>query len=170
MTPQEQRNTRVISIKLDPDDIQAEVEVNLNCKFWELMRICSQLFQIKMSEFFIFTKQGPLPNHMYNDFMRDYDLKEVQLQRLPQERLESELPSYVIGFDSDNINALLNALKSKDDTIANETIALFDLLQMNPRIKKYISETIAKIKNVDVKALDAASQSSIAKEAAQANG
>ena len=79
MTPQEQRNTRVISIKLDPDDIQAEVEVNLNCKFWELMRICAQLFSIKMSEFFIFTKQGPLPNHMYNDFMRDYDLKEVQL-------------------------------------------------------------------------------------------
>lgn len=80
------------------------------------------------------------------------------------------MPSYVIGFDSDNINALLNALKSKDDTIANETIALFDLLQMNPRIKKYISETISKIKNIDVKALDSAAGTSIAKEAAQANG
>lgn len=79
MSAQEQRNTRILSVKLDPDGIQAEVEVNLNCKFWELMRLCSQLLSMKMSEFFIFTKQGPLPNHMYNDYMRDYDLKEVQL-------------------------------------------------------------------------------------------
>ena len=119
------------------------------------MRICAQLFQIKMSEFFIFTKQGPLPNHMYNDFMRDYDLKEVQLQRLPQERLETELPSYVIGFDSECINVMLNALKSKDNTITNETIALIDLLQISPKIKKFISETIGKLKNIDPKALEA---------------
>lgn len=89
-----------------------------------------------MSEFFIFTKQGPLPNHMYNDFMRDYDIKEIQLQRLPQERLESELPSYVIGFDQDNIDVLLNALNHKDEIIANETIALLELLQINPKLKK----------------------------------
>ena len=160
----------MIAIKLDPDGIQAEVEVNLNCKFWELMRICAQLFQIKMSEFFIFTKQGPLPNHMYNDLMREYDLKEVQLQRLPQERLETELPSYVIGFEADCINVLLYALKSKDDNITHETIALIDLLQISPKVKKYIGDSISKMKNIDTKAIEALNLNSTAKEATHANG
>lgn len=78
MSPQDQRNTRRVGIKLDPDGIRSEVEVNLNCKFWELMRKCAQLLNLKMSEFYIFTKQGPLPDNIYNDLMKDYDLKEVQ--------------------------------------------------------------------------------------------
>ena len=78
LSPQDQRNTRRVGIKLDPDGIRSEVEVNLNCKFWELMRKSGQLLNLKMSEFYIFTKQGPLPDNIYNDFMKDYDLKEVQ--------------------------------------------------------------------------------------------
>jgi len=56
LTPIDQRNTRKVGIKLDPDGVRSEVEVNLNCKFWELMRKSSQLLNIKMSEFYILTK------------------------------------------------------------------------------------------------------------------
>ena len=77
LTPQDQRNTRRVGIKLDPDGVRSEVEVNLNCKFWELMRKSALLLNIKMSEFYILTKQGALPDNIYNDFMKDYDLKEV---------------------------------------------------------------------------------------------
>jgi len=78
MSPQDQRNTRRVGIKLEPDGVRSEVEVNLNCKFWELMRKSSQLLNLKMSEFYILAKQGPLPDNIYHDFMKDYDLKELQ--------------------------------------------------------------------------------------------
>lgn len=41
------------------------------------MRKSALLLNIKMSEFYILTKQGALPDNIYNDFMKDYDLKEV---------------------------------------------------------------------------------------------
>jgi hypothetical protein len=41
------------------------------------MKICGQIFGMKMSEFFILAKSGPLPSYMYNDKMKDYDLKEI---------------------------------------------------------------------------------------------
>jgi hypothetical protein len=77
LSMQDQRNTRRVMIKLDPDGVRSEIEVNINCKFWELMRKSSQLLNLKMSEFYIFTKQGPLPESVYNEYMKDYDLKEV---------------------------------------------------------------------------------------------
>lgn len=48
---QDQRNIRRVGIKLDPDGVRSEVEVNLNCKFWELMRQSAILLNLKMSEF-----------------------------------------------------------------------------------------------------------------------
>jgi len=53
---------------------------------------------MKMSEFFILAKSGPLPSYMYNDKMKEYDLKEIQLQRILTEKLEKELPTYLIGY------------------------------------------------------------------------
>jgi len=53
-------------IKLSPDNITKEVEVNPNCKFWELMRMSALALNLKMSEFVILTKQGFLPEDMYN--------------------------------------------------------------------------------------------------------
>lgn len=64
-------------MNLDPDGILIEVDVNINCEFWELMKICGQIFGMKMSEFFILAKSGPIPSYMYNDKMKDYDLKEI---------------------------------------------------------------------------------------------
>ena len=64
-------------VNLDPDGIQIEIDVNINCRFWELMKICSNIFSMNMSEFFILAKQGPLPNYMYNDIMKEYELKEI---------------------------------------------------------------------------------------------
>lgn len=61
------------------------------------MRQTAAVFNLKMSEFYIFTKQGPLPDEMYNLPMKNYDLKEVVMSRVPQERMEKEFPSYVIG-------------------------------------------------------------------------
>jgi hypothetical protein len=64
-------------IKLDPDGVRSEVDININCKFWELMRKSAQMLNLKMSDFYILTKQGHLPETVYNDYMKDYDIKEV---------------------------------------------------------------------------------------------
>jgi hypothetical protein len=56
LSQQDQRNLRRVGIKLDPDGIRSEVEVNLNCKFWELMRQSANLLNLKMSEFYIITR------------------------------------------------------------------------------------------------------------------
>lgn len=69
LSPQEQQTIKRINIKLDPDEEGLEVEVNLNCSFWELMRKSSIALNLKMSEFYILTKQGPLEEDVYNKQM-----------------------------------------------------------------------------------------------------
>lgn len=101
-----------------------------------------------MSEFYILTKQGALPDNIYNDFMKDYDLKEVQFQRIPPETMEKEFPSYVIGQNSECLEIFLDVLCNKDDAITNEVISLIELLQMNPKIKNNLSDRIGKLKVV----------------------
>jgi hypothetical protein len=77
LSQQDQRSIRRVMIKLDPDGVRSEVDININCKFWELMRKSAQLLNLKMSDFYILTKQGHLPETVYNDYMKDYDIKEV---------------------------------------------------------------------------------------------
>ncbi len=146
LQPQEQRNTKRVTIKLDPDGVRTEVEVNLNCKFWELMRKCSQVFNLKLSEFHILTKQGPLPERVYNDYMKDYDLKEVTLERVPLELMEKDFPSYVIGYH--HADVFLDVLRVHDDAITNEAVSLIELLQINPKVKAQLSGGISKLRNV----------------------
>ena len=101
-----------------------------------------------MSEIYIFTRQGPLPDNVYNDYMKDYDLKEVQFQRRLIEDLERESPSYVIGYQKDCMEVFLEVLTNHDDKTTNEAISLIELLQINPKTKTNLSENIAKLKNI----------------------
>jgi hypothetical protein len=56
LSQQDQRSIRRVMIKLDPDGVRSEVDININCKFWELMRKSAQMLNLKMSDFYIFTK------------------------------------------------------------------------------------------------------------------
>lgn len=98
LSPQEQGNTRAITIKLEPGEVRHEVVVNLNCQFWELMRQSAAVLNLKMSEFFIYTKQGPLAEEVYSYPMKNYDIKEVVLGQVPIDRMEKEFPSFIIGY------------------------------------------------------------------------
>ena len=132
-------------IKLDPDGVRSEVDININCKFWELMRKSAQLLNLKMSDFYILTKQGHLPETVYNDYMKDYDIKEVQFQRKSQDDMEKEFPSYVIGYQKESLQTILDVLKNQDNEIICETIGLIELLQINPQFKNFISDRINKL-------------------------
>ena len=72
--------------------------------------------------------------------------------------MEKEFPSYVIGHNQEFMEVLLDVLKNHDDAITNEAISLIELLQMNPKIKKHLKEKIDKLKNINVKQIQAANQ------------
>ena len=65
-----------------------------------------------------------MPDNVYNEYMKDYDLKEVQFQRKPVEELERESPSYVIGYQKDCLEVFLEVLKNHEDSTTNEAISL----------------------------------------------
>lgn len=170
LSPQERRNTRRVGVKLDPGGARTEVEVNLNCTFWELMRQCGELLDLKLSEFYIFTKQGPLPDHIYNHYMKDYDLTQVQFERVPQDRMEKEFPSYVIGYHRECLDVFLEVLSNRDDAITNEVISLIELLQINPKIKNYLNDKICKLKAINTKQNQAANQEATSTDTAATGG
>lgn len=72
--------------------------------------------------------------------------------------MEKEFPSYVIGYNKECLELFLEVLKNHDDAITNEAISLIELLQINPKIKNYLNDKIAKLKNVNVKQIQAANQ------------
>jgi hypothetical protein len=55
-----------------PDGIKSEVDLNMNCKFWELIRVISNSVGCKMSEIQIVAKDGPVKNNIYNGIMKEF--------------------------------------------------------------------------------------------------
>jgi len=92
------------------------------------MRKSAAVFNLKMSEFYIVTKKGPLPDDMYDYFMKQYDVKDIIFERMPEDRMEKEFPSYFIGYSKDCMDIFLEVLKNHNDSITNEVITLNDQL------------------------------------------
>ena len=92
-----------------------------------------------------------MPDNVYNEYMKDYDLKEVQFQRKPVEELERESPSYVIGYQKDCLEVFLEVLKNHEDSTTNEAISLLELLQINPKYKAALSENIGKLRDINAR-------------------
>jgi len=80
--------------------------------------------------------------------MKSYDLKDIQLEKISQDRVEKEFPSYVIGYNQENIDVLLDVLKNHNDLITSEVVAMIELLQLSPKIKNYLSDKITKLKTI----------------------
>lgn len=108
----------------------------------------SQLFDMKISEFHILAKHGPIAPAMYNDYMRDYTLNDINMQRLVPERLEKELPSYVIGYDQGCIDVFIQVLRRRDRDVSCEVIGLVEALQISPKLLKMVSDTISKMRPI----------------------
>lgn len=77
---------------------------------------------------------------MYNYQMKNYDVKEVVMNRVPPEKMEKEFPSYVIGHSQECLDVFLDVLHNKNDVIVNEVIALIESIQISPKIKSYLQD------------------------------
>jgi hypothetical protein len=90
-----------------------------------------------------------LPDEYYLQAMKDFDLSEIQMQRKPLEIVEKESPSYVIGYNRDNIVFLLEALKLNNNDLTREVISLMELLQVNLQTKQELSSLMQKAQAVN---------------------
>ena len=81
-----------------------------------------------MSEFYILTKGGPLPDDVYNNYMKNYEIKEITFERVSDEKKEKEFPGYFIGYNQECLDVFLDVLKYENDLITSEVISLFDQL------------------------------------------
>ncbi len=67
MSQYDPKEFKPISVILNPDKANAIVKVHPNQKLWQLKRKMANTFKLKLSEFFIKTKQGPLEEHIYDE-------------------------------------------------------------------------------------------------------
>ena len=56
-------------------------------------------FKMKMSEFYIKTKSGPLEESHYDEPVKEYRMEVIYIQRVPKEEMEREFPRYLIGYN-----------------------------------------------------------------------
>jgi len=50
---------------------------------WQLKRKMANAFKLRLSEFFIKTKQGPLNEQVYDDQLKDYSISHIHIQKVP---------------------------------------------------------------------------------------
>lgn len=80
--------------------------------------------------------------------MNKFDLKEVTFQKIASDKMITEFPQYVIGNDQGCLDVLLDVLKNRNEAITTEVINLTELLQLNPKIKNYLTKKIPMLKSV----------------------
>lgn len=58
---------KAIEVTLSPDKANIMVRMHSLQKMWQLKRKMANAFKMKMSEFYIKTKQGPLTDDIYDE-------------------------------------------------------------------------------------------------------
>lgn len=62
-------------MSLEPDNINQEIIVNANMQIWQIVVQISRAFNLRISEFEIVTKKGPLDQSIYYDAVSAYVIK-----------------------------------------------------------------------------------------------
>ena len=56
----DEKNNIKVTVQLDPENITQEIMVNANMQIWQIVVQISRAFNLRISEFEIVTKKGPL--------------------------------------------------------------------------------------------------------------
>ena len=97
-------------MSLEPDNINQEIIVNANMQIWQIVVQISRAFNLRISEFEIVTKKGPLDQSIYYDAVSAYVIKQLQISRIDEQKLNNENPRRLIGQDKLFLTQLLNLL------------------------------------------------------------
>lgn len=108
---------------------------------------------MKLSEFFIKTKQGPLEDNIYDEQVSEYKIEKLHISRIPTEEMEKEFPRFLIGYNSEYLRLFLDLLKTSKEECKREILTLLEILPINLEAKIYMRETIC-IKGGEKQAID----------------
>ncbi len=99
MSQHDPKEFKVIQVTLNPDKITAPIKVHPLQTFWQLKRKMATQFKLRLSEFYIKTKAGPLEESVYDDQIKEYRCEALHISRVPLEEMERGFPRYLIGYN-----------------------------------------------------------------------
>jgi hypothetical protein len=124
-----------IEVTLSPDKSNVVVRMHSLQKMWQLKRKMANVFKMKLSEFYIKTKQGPLSDEVYDEQLSEYKIEKIHIQRVNPEEMEKEFPRYIIGYNHDYLSMLLDLFKTGKEECKREVLSLLEILPINLDIK-----------------------------------
>ena len=113
-----------------------------NQKLMQVKRKMANHFKMRLSEFYIKTKQGPLDESVYEEQLKEYKIEQLYIMRISLEEMEKEFPRYLIGYNSDYLNVFLELLKSGKEECKREVLSLLEVLPINLDVKLYVRDFI----------------------------
>jgi len=121
-----------------PEKMTTQVRVGANSKLLQLKRNIASQFKIKMSEFYIKTKTGPLDDQTYNEPVRDYQISSIAIAKYEIEEMKTHFPRYLIGHNIEYVNMFFDLLARSNEMCQREVLQLLENLPYNPEVKEYL--------------------------------
>lgn len=79
MSQYPQNEIKPIEVTLSPDKANIVVKIHNNQKLWQLKRKMANAFKMKLSEFYIKTKSGPLSEDAFDDPISEYKIERIHI-------------------------------------------------------------------------------------------
>ena len=79
MSQYPQNEIKPIEVTLSPDKASIVVKIHNNQKLWQLKRKMANAFKMKLSEFYIKTKSGPLGDEAFDEQLSEYKIEKIHI-------------------------------------------------------------------------------------------
>lgn len=145
MTQYDPKELKTVSVSLNPDKVMTQIKVHPNQKLWQLKVKMANAFKLRLSEFYIKTRQGPLDEQYYDELVKDYKIESLFINRVPTETIEKEFPRYLIGYNSEYLGLFLELLETGKEECKREVLSLLEILPINVDYKIYLKDHILKL-------------------------
>jgi len=123
-------------VTLLPDQKQDFVIVNQKQLIWQIILQISKKFGLRVSEFVIMTKNGPLSERVYNEQVARYEISSLNIQRKDIKEMNEQNPRRVISQNQDFVKCLISMLIGSDGfNFKNEIINLIESMPVNTILK-----------------------------------
>lgn len=91
---------------------------------------------MRVSEFRIITKNGPIDEKIYYDEVGAYTIKNLQISKLDEKVLNQENPRRIVGQDKVFLEKLILLLeRGLEERVQREIISLITVLPVNKELK-----------------------------------
>jgi hypothetical protein len=137
-----QGELKSIQVSLNPDKVSKVVAVHPNQKLWQVKRKMATAYKLRLSEFYIKTKNGALEESAYDEQVKEYKIEQLHINRYTREEMEREFPRYLIGYNKEYLMTFLDLLKEGNEECKREVLSLLEILPVNLEYKLHVNEVV----------------------------